>query len=58
VATPLREFGIEQRFLEHATRSELLEELGLTPQNIARYAVEAIVKSEWPIEQRATDPAE
>ncbi|MFL6027081.1 MAG: 1-deoxy-D-xylulose-5-phosphate synthase [Friedmanniella sp.] len=51
VTTPLREFGIEQRFLQHASRTELLEELGLTPQAIARYAVEAIVRTE-------TEPAE
>jgi 1-deoxy-D-xylulose-5-phosphate synthase len=46
VTTPLREFGIEQRFLEHGSRSELLEELRLTPQHIARYAVEAMVRGE------------
>jgi 1-deoxy-D-xylulose-5-phosphate synthase len=46
VTTPLREFGIEQRFLQHASRSELLEELRLTPQHIARYAVEAMVRGE------------
>jgi 1-deoxy-D-xylulose-5-phosphate synthase len=46
VLTPIREFGIEQRFLEHGSRSELLAELRLTPQDIARYAVEAIVRGE------------
>jgi 1-deoxy-D-xylulose-5-phosphate synthase len=44
VLTPIREFGIEQEFLHHGTRAELLEELGLTPQRIARYAVEAVVR--------------
>ncbi len=44
VSTPLREFGIAQEFLEHGSRAELLVELGLTPQAIARYAVEAIVR--------------
>ncbi len=58
VATPIREFGIEQQFLDHGSRAELLEELGLTPQHIARYAVEAVVRGESPIEQQATDPAE
>ncbi len=43
VATPIREFGIEQRFLDQGSRSEILEDSGLTPQRIARYAVEAIV---------------
>jgi 1-deoxy-D-xylulose-5-phosphate synthase len=46
IGTPLRDFGIEQRFVEHATRAELLEELGLTPQAIARFAVEQIVAGE------------
>ena len=42
IATPLREFGIAQEFLITAAGAELLEELGLTPQDIARFAVEAI----------------
>ncbi len=46
VPTPIREFGIEQRFLEHGSRSELLEEIRLTPQHIARYAVEAMVRND------------
>jgi 1-deoxy-D-xylulose-5-phosphate synthase len=46
IATPVREFGIAQQFLDHGTRSELLTELGLTPQQIARYAVEAMVRDE------------
>src|SRR5215213_10103940 len=46
VPTPIREFGIEQRFLEHGSRSELLKELRLTPQHIARYAVEAMVRND------------
>jgi 1-deoxy-D-xylulose-5-phosphate synthase len=46
VTTPIREFGIPQGFLPHGNRRELLEEIGLTPQVIARYAVEAIVRSE------------
>jgi 1-deoxy-D-xylulose-5-phosphate synthase len=46
VPTPIREFGIEQQFLAHGSRTELLEELRLTPQDIARYAVEAVVRGE------------
>ncbi|GAA1428532.1 1-deoxy-D-xylulose-5-phosphate synthase [Microlunatus lacustris] len=46
VDTPLREFGVAQEFLEHGNRGELLEELGLTPQAIARYAVEAVLSRE------------
>ena len=51
VDTALREFGIPQEFLPHGSRAELLEEIGLTPQNIARYAVEAIVGADEALEQ-------
>ncbi len=44
VDVPFREFGIAPDFLEHGTRAELLEQLGLTSQRIARYAVEAVVR--------------
>ena len=46
VHTPFREFGIPQEFLPHGGRTELLEEIGLTPQRIARYAVEAIARAD------------
>jgi 1-deoxy-D-xylulose-5-phosphate synthase len=52
VETPVREFGLPQEFIPHGSRSELLEEAGLTPQNIARYAVEAVVRSEQPLDQQ------
>jgi 1-deoxy-D-xylulose-5-phosphate synthase len=51
VNTQLREFGIPQEFLPHGSRAELLEEIGLTPQNIARYAVEAVVGADEALEQ-------
>jgi 1-deoxy-D-xylulose-5-phosphate synthase len=54
VDTPVREFGIPQEFLPHGGRGELLKEIGLTPQNIARYAVEAIVRADEALEQQPT----
>ncbi|WP_017593821.1 1-deoxy-D-xylulose-5-phosphate synthase [Nocardiopsis potens] len=33
---PVRTFGIEQEFLDHASRDAVLEKLGLTPQILAR----------------------
>ena len=42
VDTALREFGRPQEFIPHGGRGELLEEVGLTPQHIARYAVGAV----------------
>jgi 1-deoxy-D-xylulose-5-phosphate synthase len=53
VDTTVREFGIPQEFLPQGGRAELLEEIGLTPQNIARYAVEAVVRRDEPLEQRS-----
>lgn len=50
VSTPLREFGVEQEFLEHGARGELLAQLGLAPQDIARTVVEAIVAQESDVE--------
>jgi 1-deoxy-D-xylulose-5-phosphate synthase len=50
IDTPVREFGIAQQFLDHGSRAELLEELGLTPQQIARYAVETMVRDEEQID--------
>ena len=54
LGTPVREFGIPQAFLPHGGRGELLKEIGLSPQNIARYAVEAIVRADEPLEQQPT----
>jgi 1-deoxy-D-xylulose-5-phosphate synthase len=44
IEVPFREFGIAPEFLEQGSRTELLEQLGLTPQEIARFAVEAVVR--------------
>jgi len=40
VATPLRDLGVPQRFLDHGTRAEVLADLGLTAQDIARRVTE------------------
>lgn len=36
VDTPVRTFGLAQQFLEHGERAELLEDQGLTPQQLGR----------------------
>jgi 1-deoxy-D-xylulose-5-phosphate synthase len=46
VHTPFREFGVPAEFLEHASRGQLLEQLGLTSQAIARYAVESVLRDQ------------
>jgi 1-deoxy-D-xylulose-5-phosphate synthase len=42
VDTPARTFGLPQEFLEHGERSQILEDLGLAPQHLAREITEAV----------------
>jgi 1-deoxy-D-xylulose-5-phosphate synthase len=44
VRTPVRTFGIPQRFLDHGSRNEVLEEVGLVPQHLARQITEAAAR--------------
>jgi 1-deoxy-D-xylulose-5-phosphate synthase len=44
VPTPVRDFGIPQRFLDHGKRSEVMAEIGLTAQDISRQVVEAVAR--------------
>jgi 1-deoxy-D-xylulose-5-phosphate synthase len=43
VATPVRLHGIPQRFLDHAKRISILEQIGLAPQPLARSIVEDVM---------------
>jgi 1-deoxy-D-xylulose-5-phosphate synthase len=42
VDVPTRDLGIPQRFLDHASRAQVLAEVGLTAQDVARRLVETI----------------
>jgi 1-deoxy-D-xylulose-5-phosphate synthase len=44
VDTPVRTFGIAQEFLDHAGRAQILADLGLTPQDLARDITEAVAR--------------
>jgi 1-deoxy-D-xylulose-5-phosphate synthase len=44
VDTPARTFGLPQEFLEHGERSQILEDLGLAPQHLARAITEAVAQ--------------
>jgi 1-deoxy-D-xylulose-5-phosphate synthase len=44
VDTPVKTYGLPQRFLAHGDRSEVLEEAGLTPQHLARQLTEAVAR--------------
>ena len=53
VTTPLRDFGVPHRFLEHGKRAEVLADIGLTAQDIARGIVETVSSLEVPVEHPA-----
>jgi 1-deoxy-D-xylulose-5-phosphate synthase len=42
IDVPVRLHGIPQRFLDHAKRAKILDEIGLTPQQLARSIVEDV----------------
>ncbi len=52
VPTPMRDFGIPLRFLDHAKRPEVLVEIGLTAQDIARDIVETVAGFPGEVEQQ------
>jgi 1-deoxy-D-xylulose-5-phosphate synthase len=59
VTTPLRDFGIPTRFLDHAKRAEVLADIGLTAQDISREIVESVAQLDGALDQpgvsRASD---
>jgi 1-deoxy-D-xylulose-5-phosphate synthase len=44
VDVPVKTFGLPQEFLSHGTRGEVLEEAGLTPQQLALRITEAVAR--------------
>jgi 1-deoxy-D-xylulose-5-phosphate synthase len=44
VDTPLRDFGIPPRFLDHGKRAEVLADAGLTAQDLAREIIGAVAR--------------
>ncbi len=44
IDTPVRTFGLEQQFLEHGERAQVLEAHGLTPQHVARQITEIVAQ--------------
>ena len=44
VDTPARTFGLPQEFLAHGERGQILDDLGLTPQHLARQITEAVAR--------------
>jgi 1-deoxy-D-xylulose-5-phosphate synthase len=48
VDTALNEVGLPDEFLEHASRAEIMERVGMTAQSIARDIVAQVVGSKVP----------
>jgi 1-deoxy-D-xylulose-5-phosphate synthase len=55
VEVPLRDFGIPARFLDHGKRAEVLAEIGLTAQDIARAVVETVSSLDRTAERHAVN---
>ena len=48
VDTAVTELGLPDEFLDHGSRDEILERVGLTPQHIARDVVAQVLGSKLP----------
>ncbi|MFF9485300.1 1-deoxy-D-xylulose-5-phosphate synthase [Streptomyces sp. NPDC014676] len=55
VDVPLRDFGIPPRFLEHASRAEVMAEIGLTAPDIARQVTGLVAKLDGRYERSTAD---
>ncbi|GHC55182.1 1-deoxy-D-xylulose-5-phosphate synthase 2 [Streptomyces flavofungini] len=53
VDVPLRDFGIPPRFLDHASRKEIMAEIGLTAPDIARQVTGLVAKLDGRFERNA-----
>ena len=58
VDVPLRDFGIPPRFLDHASRAEVLAEIGLTAPDIARQVTGLVAKLDGRYERSAVGSVE
>jgi 1-deoxy-D-xylulose-5-phosphate synthase len=55
VDTALTELGLPDEFLDHASRAEILDQVGLTPQRIARDLVAQVLGSKIPVARPLPD---
>ncbi|GAB2468821.1 1-deoxy-D-xylulose-5-phosphate synthase [Streptomyces incanus] len=58
VDVPLRDFGIPPRFLDHASRAEVMAEIGLTAPDIARQVTGLVAKLDGGYARSAADSVE
>ncbi|MEU0765918.1 1-deoxy-D-xylulose-5-phosphate synthase [Streptomyces albogriseolus] len=55
VDMPLRDFGIPPRFLDHASRAEVMAEIGLTAPDVARQVTGLVAKLDGKYERSSAD---
>ncbi|MEU2563358.1 1-deoxy-D-xylulose-5-phosphate synthase [Streptomyces longispororuber] len=55
VDVPLRDFGIPPRFLDHASRKEVMAEIGLTAPDIARQVTGLVAKMDGRVERASVE---
>ncbi|MGA5841058.1 1-deoxy-D-xylulose-5-phosphate synthase [Streptomyces pseudogriseolus] len=55
VDMPLRDFGIPPRFLDHASRAEVMAEIGLTAPDVARQVTGLVAKLDGRYERSSAD---
>jgi 1-deoxy-D-xylulose-5-phosphate synthase len=58
VDTAVDEIGLPDEFLDHATRSQILDEVGLSPQHIARNLVAQVLGMKVPIARPLPEEAD
>jgi 1-deoxy-D-xylulose-5-phosphate synthase len=58
VDTAVTELGLPDQFLDHGSRDDILEQVGLTPQHIARDVVAQVLGSKIPIARPLPEDAE
>jgi len=58
VDTALTELGLPDEFIDHASRAEILEQVGLTPQHIARDVVAQVLGSRIPVARPLPEEAD
>lgn len=57
VDTAVTELGLPDEFLDHATRAQIMEQVGLTPQKIARDVVAQVLGSKIPVARQEREPS-
>ena len=57
VDTAVTELGLPDEFIDHASRAQIFEAVGLTPQVIARDVTAMVLGSKIPVARREAEPA-